>query len=140
MKVIRMADYGRRMRRGLHAQLVHDQIAQALKASNRVCLDFADVESVGATFLDRSLGALVAWHGTTILQSLVFEHCSRSVALSIGKALPRTGPIRGLLDFGAAPGALALAAGGPAPPGTGRKLPARRKQARRAPDGLDRSL
>jgi len=36
MKVIRMADYGRRMRRGLHAQLVHDQIAQALKASNRV--------------------------------------------------------------------------------------------------------
>ena len=77
MKVIRMADYGRRMRRGLHAQLVHDQIAQALKASNRVCLDFADVESVGATFLDRSLGALVAWHGTTILQSLVFANIVR---------------------------------------------------------------
>ena len=123
-KVIRMADYGRRMRRSLHAQLVHDRIAQALKVSNRVCLDFADVESIGSTFLDRSLGALVAWHGTAILQSLVFEHCSRSVALSIGKALPRTGPIRGLLDSGQTPAALA----------------GRRKQARKAADGLDRPL
>ena len=101
MKVIRMRDYGRRVRAGVHAQQVHDQIAQALKASGRVRLDFAEVESVGATFLDRSLGALVAWHGATVLRSLVFAHCSPSVAASIGKALPQGGPIRGLLDFSA---------------------------------------
>jgi len=53
------------MRTAVHAQQVHDQIAQALKASSRVRLDFADIESVGETFLDRSLGALVAWHGAT---------------------------------------------------------------------------
>ena len=57
MKVIRLRDYGPRMRTAVHAQQVHDQIAQALKASSRVRLDFADIESVGETFLDRSLGA-----------------------------------------------------------------------------------
>jgi len=129
MKVIRMADYGRRMRKSVHAQVVHDRIAEALKGSNRVCLDFADVESIGATFLDRSLGALVAWHGATILQSLVFEHCSRSVALSIGKALPRTGPIRGLLDASAAQGALVVAPGASTSAAPERKLPVRRKPA-----------
>jgi hypothetical protein len=91
-----MSDYGRRMLTGVHAQQVHDQIAQALKASSRVCLDFADVEAVGATFLDRSLGALVARHGAAVLQSLVFAHCSSGVTPSIGKALPQTGLIRGL--------------------------------------------
>src|SRR5262249_24824248 len=131
MKVIRMADYGRRMRKSVQAQVVHDRIAQALKGSNRVCLDFADVESIGATFLDRSLGALVAWHGATILKSLVFEHCSRSVALSIGKALPRTGSIRSVLDVGGAPAALALAPGGAPLVGTKRKLPVRRKPTQR---------
>src|SRR5437867_10100045 len=105
-KVIRMADYGRRMRKSVHAQVVHDRIAQALKGSQRVCLDFADVESIGATFLDRSFGALVAWHGATILQLLEFEHCSRSVALSVGKVLARTGAGRGLVDVGAVPGSL----------------------------------
>jgi len=127
-----MADYGRRMRKSVQAQVVHDRIAQALKGSDRVCLDFADVESIGATFLDRSLGALVAWHGATVLKSLVFEHCSRSVALSIGRALPRTGSIRGLLDVSAAPGAaLALAPGASTPAGTKRRLPVRRKPAPR---------
>jgi STAS-like domain of unknown function (DUF4325) len=99
--VIRMRDYGPRMRTAVHAQQVHDQIAQALKASSRVRLDFAEVESVGETFLDRCLGALVAWHGTTVLQSLVFAHCSPSVAASIGRALPQAGLISGLLDFSA---------------------------------------
>ncbi len=56
MEVIHLRDYGRRVRAGAHAQQVHDQIAKALKASSRVRLDFADIESVGATFLDRSLG------------------------------------------------------------------------------------
>src|SRR2546428_10294760 len=79
VKVIRMRDYGPRMRTAVHAQQVHDQIAQALKASSRVRLDFADIESVGETFLDRSLGALVAWHGATVFRSLVFAHCSPSV-------------------------------------------------------------
>jgi len=130
-KVIRMADYGRRMRKSVHAQVVHDRIAQALKGSQRVCLDFADVESIGATFLDRSLGALVAWHGATILQLLEFEHCSRSVALSIGKVLPRTGPVRGLVDVGAAPGSLSLAQSGSTAPEADRKLAARRKPAPR---------
>jgi len=45
-----------------------------------VCLDFADVESIGATFLDRSLGALVAWHGATILQLL-----SSSTAVEVSR-------------------------------------------------------
>lgn len=88
-----MRDYGARMRAGTHAQQVHDQIAQALKASSRVRLDFTDVESIGATFLDRSLGALVAWHGTTVFRSLVFVHCSPGVAASIGKAFPEAKPI-----------------------------------------------
>jgi hypothetical protein len=99
--VIRIRDYGPRMRTAVHAQQVHDQIAHALKASGRVRLDFAEVESVGETFLDRSLGALVAWHGATVLQSIVFAHCSPSVAASIGKAFPLAGPLRGLLDVAA---------------------------------------
>ena len=91
-----MRDYGPRMRTAVHAQQqVHDRIAQALKASSRVRLDFTDIESVGETFLDRSLGALVAWHGATVFRSLVFAHCSPSVAASIGKAFPQAGPIRG---------------------------------------------
>ena len=94
--VIRMRNYGRRMRTGVRAQHVHDQITQALRASSHVRLDFADVESVGETFLDRSLGALVARHGATILESLVFAHCSPRVAASIGRVLPGVGPIRGL--------------------------------------------
>jgi STAS-like domain of unknown function (DUF4325) len=93
VKVIRMRDYGSRVRAGVHAQQVHDRIADALKASGRVRLDFTDVESVGATFLDRSLGALVARHGATVLRSLVFAHCTPSVAASIGKALPEAGSI-----------------------------------------------
>ena len=91
-----MRDYGPRMRTAVHEQQqVHDRIAQALKASSRVRLDFTDIESVGETFLDRSLGALVAWHGATVFRSLVFAHCSPSVAASIGKAFPQAGPIRG---------------------------------------------
>jgi len=91
-----MRDYGPRMRTAVHAQQqVHDRIAQALKASSRVRLDFTDIESVGETFLDRSLGALVAWDGATVFRSLVFAHCSPSVAASIGKAFPQAGPIRG---------------------------------------------
>ena len=74
MKVIQLRDYGRRVRAGVHGQQVHDQIAKALKASSRVRLDFADVESVGARFLDSSLGVLVARHGATGLRSIVFAH------------------------------------------------------------------
>ncbi len=37
-------------------------------------LDFADVESVGATFLDSSPGALVARQDATVPRSLVFAH------------------------------------------------------------------
>src|SRR5438034_4184303 len=57
--------------------------------------DFADIESVGETFLDRSLGALLAWHGATVLRPPVFAHCSPSVAARSGKAFPQAGPIRG---------------------------------------------
>ena len=96
MTVIRIRDYGPRMWTAIHAQQVHDQIAHALKASSRVCLDFAEVEFVGETFLDRCLGGLVARHGATVLQSIVFTHCSPSVAASIGKAFPLAGPLRGL--------------------------------------------
>ena len=87
------------MRTAVHAQQVHDQIAKALKASSRVCLDFADIESVGETFLDRSLGALVAWHGATVFRSLVFAHCSTRIEASIVKALSQAAPLRGLLNF-----------------------------------------
>ena len=91
-----MRDYGPRMRTAVHAQQqVHDRIAQALKASSRVRLDFTDIESVGETFLDRSLGALVAWDGATVFRSLVFAHCGPSVAASIGKAFPQAGLSRG---------------------------------------------
>ena len=57
--VIRIRDYGPRMRTAVHAQQVHDQIAHALKASSRVRLDFADIESVGETFLDRDRKSVV---------------------------------------------------------------------------------
>ena len=94
--VIQMRDFGPRMRTGLRAQQVHDRISHALRGSGHVRLDFADVESVGETFLDRSLGALVARHGVAILELLVFTHCSPRVAASIGRVLPGLGPIRGL--------------------------------------------
>ncbi len=58
-----MRNYGPRVRAGVHAQQVHDQIARVLKASSRVRLDFTDVESVGQTFLDRSLGVLLFMRG-----------------------------------------------------------------------------
>ena len=89
-----MRAYGPRVRAGVHAQQVHDQIARALKASSRVRLDFTAVESVGQTFLDRSLGVLVARHGATILRSLVFAHCSPTVAASIRKAFRQAGMIK----------------------------------------------
>jgi hypothetical protein len=97
MEVIRLRDYGRQT--GVHAQRVHDQIVKALKASGRVRLDFADVESIGATFLDRSLGALVARHGATVLRSIVFSHCSTRVEASIVKAFSQAAPLRSLLNF-----------------------------------------
>ena len=99
MKVIQLRDYGRRVRAGVHGQQVHDQIAKALKASSRVRLDFADVESVGAPFLDTSLGALVARHGATVLRSIVFTHCSTRIEASIVKALSQAAPLRGSLNF-----------------------------------------
>lgn len=99
MTAIRLRDYGRRVRAGTHAQHAHDRIVDALKASGRVRLDFADVESVGATFLDRSLGTLVARHGVAILESIVFTHCSGRVEASIVKALRQAAPVRGLLNF-----------------------------------------
>jgi hypothetical protein len=99
VEVIQLRDYGRRVRAGAHGQQVHDRIANALKASRRVRLDFADVESVGATFLDSSLEALVARHGATVLRSMVFAHCSTRVEASIVKALRQAAPLRGLLNF-----------------------------------------
>ncbi len=87
------------MRGGMQARQVHDEIAHALKDSRRVRLDFADVESVGATFLDTSLGALVARHGATVFRSIVFAHCSPSVETSIINALRQAGSLRGLLHF-----------------------------------------
>src|SRR5207245_9750107 len=99
VKVIQLRDYGRRVRAGVHEQQVHDQIAKALKASSRVRLDFADVESVGATFLDTSLGALVARHGATGLRSIVFTHCSTRIEASIVSALSQSSPPRGLHTY-----------------------------------------
>jgi hypothetical protein len=98
VEVIQLRDYGRRVRAGVHGQQVHDQIAKALKASSRGGLDFANVASVGATFLDSSLGALVARHGV-VLRSIVFAHCSTRVEASIVKALSQPAPRRGLLNF-----------------------------------------
>jgi len=97
MEVIHLRDYGRQT--GVHGQRVHDQIAKALKASGRVSLDFADVNSIGATFLDRSLGALVARHGATVLGSIVFSHCNTRVEASIVKAFSQAAPLGGLLNF-----------------------------------------
>jgi hypothetical protein len=99
VEVIQLRDYGPRVRAGVHGQQIHDQIAKALKASSRVRLDFADVESVGATFLDSSLGALVARHGATVLRSIVFAHCSTRVEASIVKALGQAALLPGLLNF-----------------------------------------
>ena len=99
MEVIQLRDYGRRLRVGVHGQQVHDQIATALKASSRVRLDFADVESVGATFLDRSLGVLVARHGATVLRSIVFAPCSTKVEESIVRTFSQSPPLRALLKF-----------------------------------------
>jgi uncharacterized protein DUF4325 len=100
VQVIQMRDYGRRVRAaGIHAQQVHDQIAQALNNSRRIRLDFANVESVGASFLDRSLGALVAWRGATVLRSIVFAHCSAGVEASIVNTFRQAGPLHGLLNF-----------------------------------------
>ena len=87
------------MRAGIQAQQVHDEIAKALKDSSCVRLDFADVESVGGTFLDTSLGALVALHGATVFRSIVFAHCSPGVETSIVNALRHSGSLRGLLHF-----------------------------------------
>ena len=97
--VIELRAYGRRMRAGVHAQRVHDEIAKVLKDCGRVRLDFTDVESVGATFVDTSLGALVALHGATIFRSIVFAHCSPAVEASLVGALRHAGPFRELLQF-----------------------------------------
>jgi hypothetical protein len=80
-----MRDHGRRVRAGTHAQQVRDQISDALKDSHQVRLDFADVESVGATFLDSTLGILVARDGVDVLRSIVFVHCSTRVEASIAR-------------------------------------------------------
>ena len=98
-KVIELRAYGRRMRAGAHAQRVHDEIAKVLKDCGRVRLDFTDVESVGPTFVDTSLGALVALHGATVLRSIVFAHCSPEDEASIVDALRHAGPFRELLQF-----------------------------------------
>jgi len=66
MKIIRMRDYGPRVRAGVHAQQFHDQIARALKTSSRVRLDFTDVESVGQTF---SIEALASSSRGTVRRS-----------------------------------------------------------------------
>ena len=59
---------------------------QGMTACGRVRLDFADVESIGATSLDRSLGALVKRRGATVLRSIVFSHCSTRAEASIVQA------------------------------------------------------
>ena len=99
MEIIRLRDQGLRVGGRVRGQKVHEQIDRALKASRRVQLDFAGVESVGATFLDEVLGALVAWHGSAILRSLVFTSCSKGVEASIVKALRDLAPLRGILQF-----------------------------------------
>jgi hypothetical protein len=100
VQVIQMRDYRRRVRAaGIHAEQVHDQIVQALKNARRVRLDFANVESVGASFLDRSLGALVVWRGATVLRSIVFVHCSAEVEASIVNTFRQAGPLDELLNF-----------------------------------------
>lgn len=97
--VIRMREHGRRVRAGIGARQVRDQIAKALKDATHVRLDFADVESVGATFLDVTLGALVARHGGAVLRSIAFVHCNTGVEASIVEALSQVPPLRRLLDF-----------------------------------------
>lgn len=94
-----MRDLGRRVRAGTHAQQVRDQITDALKCSGRVRLDFADVESVGATFLDSVLGVLVARDGVDVLRSIVFVHCSTRVEASILSAFSQVPRSRECLDF-----------------------------------------
>ena len=99
VKVIELRAYGRRMRAGVQAQQVHDEIARALKECCRIHLDFTDVESVGATFVDTSLGALGARHGAAVFRSIVFAHCSPGVETSIVNALAQAGLFRGVLQF-----------------------------------------
>jgi len=98
-KVIVMRDHGRHVRAGTRAQQVRDQITDALKDSGRVRLDFADVESVGATFLDSTLGVLVARNGAAVLRSIVFVHCSARVEASIVDAFSQAPLVRDCLDF-----------------------------------------
>jgi len=99
VKVIWMRDHGRHVRAGTRAQQVRDQITDALKCSGRVQLDFADVESVGATFLDSTLGVLVARNGVDVLRSIVFAHCSTRVEASIVNAFSQVPRLRECLDF-----------------------------------------
>jgi hypothetical protein len=94
-----MRDHGRRVRAGTQAKRVREQITDALKGSGRVRLDFADVESVGATFLDSTLGVLVARDGVEVLRSIVFVHCSIRVEASILMALRQVPRSRECLDF-----------------------------------------
>ncbi len=94
-----MRDHGRHVRAGTRAQQVRDQITDALKDPGRVRLDFADVESVGATFLDSTLGVLVARNGAEVLRSIVFVHCSTRVEASIVNAFSQTPRLRERLDF-----------------------------------------
>ncbi|MGH7311172.1 MAG: STAS-like domain-containing protein [Candidatus Rokuibacteriota bacterium] len=103
MTVIAMRDHGRRVRAGTHAQQVRDQISDALKESHQVRLDFADVESVGATFLDSTLGILVARDGVAVLRSIVFVHCSTRVEASIVSAFSQEPRLRECLDFAERP-------------------------------------
>jgi len=102
-KVIWMRDHGRHVRAGTRAREVRDQITEALKDSGRVCLDFADVESVGATFLDSTLGILVARDGADVLRSIVFVHCSTRVEASIVNAFSQAPRLRECLDFAERP-------------------------------------
>jgi hypothetical protein len=102
-KVIWMRDHGRHVRAGTRAQQVRDEITEALKHAGRVRLDFADVESVGATFLDSTLGVLVARNGMDILRSIVFVHCSSRVEASIVSAFSQAPRVRACLDFAERP-------------------------------------
>jgi cell division GTPase FtsZ len=94
-----MRNHGRHVRAGTRAQLVRDEITEALKDAGQVRLDFADVESVGATFLDSTLGVLVARNGAEVLRSIVFVHCSSRVEASIVGAFSQAPRLRERLDF-----------------------------------------
>lgn len=94
-----MRDHGPRVRAGTHAQQVREQITDALKDSGLVRLDFTGVESVGATFLDSTLGVLVARDGADVLRSIVFAHCSTRVEASIVSVFSQMPRLRECLDF-----------------------------------------